>query len=122
MRSSSPIDILWGSQMTPPLAPPNGIFTTFVERDVGRITDAALGRAARDGMLHAKSGEDFQVPVVHLHRNVQDDFARGVAQDFPQAFIQIELMGGQIKSGRLRFPRISFLLHRDTFHSNNLQK
>src|SRR5947208_6021670 len=27
MRSSSPIDIFLGSQITPPLAPPNGIFT-----------------------------------------------------------------------------------------------
>src|SRR5208337_917387 len=28
MRSNSPCDILCGSQMMPPLAPPNGIFTT----------------------------------------------------------------------------------------------
>ncbi len=28
IRSSSPCDIFFGSQITPPFAPPNGIFTT----------------------------------------------------------------------------------------------
>ena len=42
----------------------------FVQRHVGRKADAALGGAARDGMLHAIAGEDFEPAVVELHRNV----------------------------------------------------
>ena len=47
---------------------PGGQRAHFVERDVGRVADAALGRAARDGVLHAIAGEDFQAAVVELNR------------------------------------------------------
>ena len=61
MRSSSSFESLEGSQITPPLAPPNGILTTahfqviqaancahFVQRDIGREANAAFARAAHD--------------------------------------------------------------------------
>ena len=90
---------------------PAGQGADFVERDVGRVADAALGRAARDGVLHAESGEDFEVAVIHLHGDVDREFAVGIAQHAPQAFIQIELLGGQIEAGALRLPRIGFFVH-----------
>ena len=46
---------------------PAGEGANFVERNVGSVADAALGGAARDGMLHAESGEDFEAAVIHLH-------------------------------------------------------
>ncbi len=62
-------------------------------------------------MLHPESGEHFQMPVVHLHRDVDRDFAVGIAQHPPQAFIQVELLCGQVKARALRLPRIGFLIH-----------
>ena len=75
MRSSSPIDIFLGSQITPPLAPPKGMFTTAHFQVIqlarartssrltsGRVADAALGGTARDGVLDAIAGENFERP------------------------------------------------------------
>src|ERR1019366_2711624 len=81
MRSSSPCDILCGSQMMPPLAPPKGMFTT-----------------------------------AHFHL-LQLATARA-AQDLPQSFIKIQLMGGEVKAGGLRLPRIRFLFEVDGFHES----
>ena len=84
--------------MTPPLPPPNGMLRDgalprhprrqrrhFVERDVGVIADAALGRAERDVVLHAVAGEDLDLAVVHLHRARHDDLPLGVGEDLPDA-------------------------------------
>ena len=58
MRSSSGLLMRFGSQITPPLPPPNGMFTVAVfqvihiasaftssERDAGMVANAALGWA-----------------------------------------------------------------------------
>ena len=90
---------------------PAGEGADFVERDIGRIADAALCRAARDGVLHAEAGENFEMAVIHLHRDVTDDLAVGIAQNAPQAFVKIQLLGGQIEAGALRFPRVGFFIH-----------
>jgi hypothetical protein len=39
---------------------------------------------------------------------MHDDFAAGFAQYLPQAFVQLELLRGQVRSGNLCFPRIDF--------------
>ena len=57
-----------------------------------------FGWSARDRMLHAEAGEDFQVAVVHLHRDMNREFAVGIAQDPPQAFVKIEFLRGQIEA------------------------
>ena len=99
---------------------PTGQGADFVERDVGSIADAALGRAARDGVLHAVAGEDFELPVVHHDRDVDDDFAVGLLQHAPQARIEIELFGGDVEARGLCFPRIFFLFERQCgFHKNS---
>src|SRR5215472_2446797 len=52
---------------------PAGKSAHLVEGDVGRVAHAALGRSAGNGMLYAETGEDFEGPVVHRHRDVNDD-------------------------------------------------
>jgi hypothetical protein len=42
----------------------------FVEVHVGCVAQSALGRAARNRVLHPESGEHFEVPIVHLHRDM----------------------------------------------------
>ena len=88
---------------------PTGQGADFIERDVGRVAHATLGRAARDGVLHAIAGEDFELTVVHHYRDVDDDFAVGLLQHTPQAFVEIELVGGDVEPRRLLFPGIRFL-------------
>ena len=66
MRSSSGLLMRFGSQITPPLPPPNGMFTVAVFHVIhiasaftsssvtfGMVADAALRRAARHVVLHA---------------------------------------------------------------------
>ena len=44
-----------------------------------------------------------------LDRDVDDDLAVGLAQNAPQAFIELQLFGCQVEAGSLLFPRIAFL-------------
>ena len=68
-------------------------------------------------MLDPEPGECLQLPIVQLHRDVDDDFPAGLAQYLPKALVQFELLGSHIGPGYLRFPRIDFFLicsrHRD---------
>ena len=90
---------------------PTGQGAHFVERDVGSIPNAALARAARDRMLHAKAGENFEMPVIHLDGNVDRELAVGIAQNAPQSLVKIQFLGSQIEARPLRFPRIAFFVH-----------
>jgi hypothetical protein len=47
---------------------------------------------------------------------MNDNFATWAAQDLPQSFIKIQLMGGEVKAGGLRLPGIRFLFEVDGFH------
>ena len=89
---------------------PGGQGADFVERDVGRVADAALARAARDGVLDAVAGEDFDAAVVHGHGDMNDDLAGGIAQHLPDAGVEIETFGGIVKARGLRLPGIGLLL------------
>ena len=112
--------------MTPPLPPPNGMLTTahfHVIQDAsartsssvtsGAIADAALGRPARQGVLHAVAGEDFEPPVVELHGNVDGDFLVRRAQDLLHAVIELEPQGGLVEAGRGGQPRILLVIDGD---------
>ena len=92
---------------------PGGEGADFVERDVGAVADAALAGAAGDGVLDAVAGEDFDVAVVHGDGDVDDDFAGGVAEDFPDSGFEVESFGGLIKARGLREPWIGLLLQGD---------
>src|SRR5437764_4511907 len=99
---------------------PAGQGANLVQGDIGRITNSALGRAACDGVLHTESGENFQLAIVHHDRNVNDDFASGITQNLHNAFVQVELVRGQIETRRLRLPRIGFLSVRGSFQRHSL--
>src|SRR6202020_2359762 len=101
MRSSSPWDIFLGSQMTPPLAPPKGMLTTAHFQVI---------QEASNRVLDAVASEDFDGAVVHADGDVDNDFARGVAEDFPDALIEVEFCGGEVEPSGLGFPGICLLL------------
>ena len=88
---------------------PTGQRADFVERDVGRVADSAFARAARDGVLHAVAGEDFDAAVVHHDRDVDDQFAGGLAQHLPHAFVEVQLVRGEVEAGFLGEPGVGFL-------------
>ena len=92
---------------------PTGQGADFVERDVGRVADAALGRAAGDVVLHAEAGEHLNAAVVHGHGKVHDDFASRRAEQLPKAFIQVQLACCKIEPRALRFPGIDLLVQSD---------
>ena len=77
---------------------PGGQRAHLVKVDVGSVADAALGRSARNGMLHAIAGEHLQPPVVQHHGDVHDDLARRRPQNFLHAFIQAQALSGFIEA------------------------
>src|SRR5579863_7119946 len=115
MRSSSPLLMLCGSQIIPPLAPPNGIFTTahFLQGHIRREADSALARPARHGVLHAEAREYIDRAVVAGHRKMHDHFPRRRAQHLPQSFIEIQLARGKVEARALRLPWIDLLIQSD---------
>ena len=95
---------------------PGGERADFVERDVGSVTDAAFGGSAGDGVLDAVAGEDFDRAVVHADGDVNDDFAGGIAEDLPDALIEVEFCGGEVESSGLGFPGVCLLLEGESLH------
>ena len=82
--------------MTPPLPPPNGMFTTahfhviqvasaLTSSSVtcGMEADSALGRTARRAVLHAIGFETADVAVVHAHRHGYGQHALGILDHLP---------------------------------------
>ena len=82
----------------------------FVERDLGRVADAAFAGTACNGVLNPESGENLDAAVVHGDRKVNDNFARGRPEQLPKSFIQIQLACCKIKPRALRFPRVNLLV------------
>ena len=59
--------------------------------------DAALGRAARVIVLHAKALEDFDRAVVHAHRQAYVQFAQRLAQQCVQTGVELQHLGGLVQ-------------------------
>src|SRR5438874_458131 len=95
---------------------PTGESPHLVERDIRRIANASFRGSARYGMLHTKSGKDFEFAIVHRNRDVDDELAVGVLQNFPQAFIQIEFLRGEVEARGLRLPGIDLLFKGNSLH------
>jgi len=95
---------------------PGGEGADFIQSYVGRVADATLCGAARDGVLDAIAGEDLDGAVVHADGDVDDEFAGGVAEDFPDAGIKVEFCGGEVESSGLSFPGICLLLEGEGLH------
>ena len=73
---------------------------------------AAFAGAARDGMLDAIAGEDFQASVIQLDGDVDRELLGGSAQDFAQAVIHIEAARGLVKAGFRGQPGVLLLFER----------
>ena len=69
----------------------------FIERDVGMKTDSACARTARNVVLHAVTGEDFHLAVVHFGGNGDFQNAFGRAQNLAQAGIEFQKFRGHIE-------------------------
>ena len=91
---------------------PGGQGAHLVQRDIGGEADAAFAWAARDGMLDAVSGEDFQAAIVQLDGDVDGDFFGRGAQGLALAVVQIEAGGGLVKAGFGGQPGVFLLLER----------
>ena len=81
----------------------------FIQRDVGRVANSALGRAARNGVLHAIAGEHLQPPVVQHHRNMHgisraDDAAPSAS------LVQPQPLRGFVEASFGRKQRIKFCI------------
>ena len=80
----------------------------FVQRHIGRETDAALARPAHQRMMHAITDEDFQPPVIERHGNVDGDLLVGIAHEAVNAVFETQLFGGDFKARFGRMRRRSF--------------
>jgi hypothetical protein len=60
-------------------------------------------------VLDAITGKELHAPVVHQHRDVNDDLAARLTQDLPEAFVKIEFGGSVFKACCLCFPGVCFL-------------
>ena len=67
-------------------------------------------------MLHPKPGEHFELAVVHGNRDVDDELAVGILQDFPKAFVQVEFLRGEVEARGLRLPGIDLLFKGNSLH------
>ena len=106
MCSSSSVESAFGSQTTPPLAPPNGRFVSahfhviHIARPLssssvtaGVVADAALRRAARDAVRDAPAGEDAHAAVVHRRRDRDLDRLLARAEDLDEVVVDAERVG-----------------------------
>ena len=69
----------------------------LVERHVGVVADAALGRSQRDVVLDAESGKHLDLAVVHLHRTGDNDLTFRVGEDLPHAGVELQQPGGDVE-------------------------
>src|SRR6185503_6223665 len=87
---------------------PAGEGADFVKSHIRRVTYAAFGRSAGNGVLDAEAGEYFQAAIVHRNRYVNDQLTIGITQDLYQALIKIQLLRSSVETGGLSLPRINF--------------
>jgi hypothetical protein len=72
------------------------------------ITNATLGRAARDVVLHPVAFKDLGLAAVHSHRNRHDQLSFGVSQNIAHRLFQFEIIGGAIELLLGNLKRIQF--------------
>ena len=61
-------------------------------------------------MQYTEAGKHLDAAIVHGYRKVNDDLAGGIAQDAPQAVIEVEFFCCVIEPSSLGFPGIDLLL------------
>ena len=70
----------------------------FIYRNVRSKANPALSRSAHVGMQHPVAGKNFQLPVIHPHRDVQRDFLARPFQETVQALLQAQLARRHLKT------------------------
>ena len=89
---------------------PGGESAHFVERDIGRETDAAFARAADRGVQHAVTDEDFEAAVVHRHRQIHGDFLAGILQVAIDAIFETHALSGEFETRLSGFINVQLIL------------
>src|SRR6185312_1373454 len=84
----------------------------FIKSNVRRIAHAALSGTAGDGVLNTESGVDLQPAIVHCNGDMNNNFAVRITENFPEAFIKVELLGGKIKTSCLGLPGVQLMFQR----------
>ena len=84
----------------------------FVQRHVGRESDAALARPAHQRMLHAIADEHFEVAAIEHHRNVDGDLLVGIAHEAVDALFEAQFLGGDFKARLGRLVNVHLLVGR----------
>jgi hypothetical protein len=72
---------------------PHGQRLDLVEGDVLVEADAALGGAARHGVLHAVTGKDADGAVVHADRDGDLEAAHGRLEDLVDVGVELHALG-----------------------------
>ncbi len=78
---------------------PEGQRGHLVERDAGMEADAALGRAAREVVLHAIARVHLDAAVVALERDREDDLPRGMGEDRLDPGVEVEQRRSLVEVG-----------------------
>src|SRR5690348_6871878 len=123
MRSNSPRESFAGSQMTPPFAPPNGIFTTahfqVISLASARISSSVtlgakrtppLARPAHQRMMHAIADEYLESSVIQRHGYVDGDLLVRITHEPVDAVFQAQLPGGNLEARLRRSVNIHFIV------------
>ena len=76
---------------------PHGQRAAFVQRHLGVIADAALGRAFDGVVVHAKAGEHAHMTIVHAHGEMHDQLALGRPQVAADVLVQLHEIGHLIE-------------------------
>ena len=66
------------------------------------VAEAALGRAAREVVLHAVAVEDAERAVVHLDGEVHGKLALAGAQHLAHALVEVQALGRGVELGERR--------------------
>ena len=70
----------------------------FVKRYVRSEANPAFSRPPHIRMQHPVTGENFQLPVIHAHRNVQRDFLTRPFQEAVQSLLETKFARGHFKT------------------------
>ena len=63
-------------------------------------------------VMHAIADENFQLPVIERHRNVNGDFLVGIPHEAIEPFFQTQLLAAIFKARFGRFVNVEFVVRR----------
>src|SRR6059058_3546134 len=102
-RSSSSLESFFGSTVTPPFAPPNGMSMSAVFHvviGVGVVANPPFAGTARAVVLDAVAGEHLDAAVVHPHRDLDLHLAERRYENAPHVVLEADEIGGAVELAR----------------------